>query len=771
MIKIYYLLPVVIFLAAGLAPQVFADTKNCEIESTGADCCKCDTGSMCLADGGKYRTCVNGCYLEKGCPTGAAQNDALCSQLAPCPGVSDACADPGKIMNPSANPKMTGADGAAYLQICGADYKITKTQCGFTLKQKKAIACFEAANGSSGRGYGVNGADGFTVGYGTIDTGKVNTLGEKIYTSILGIRDANGFTKCDDVLNQQSRQAAAESVRTGAPLGCAAAKQAGGSDTCQNLELACCLTNDHCQSYGCDENIVYDWYYGCTKIDFGKANIGAKSDAAAGAVCAAGTFGCGEGISTAGNYKSCQPSLSDIHYWSDEKKCDPNPNPTIGNCAQQDYCAHFGCAGGLSSPQTWDNVVGNEKCQAALSKTPDPGLCPKTKCIAGSGQIKQWDGKSKVSECTYVDSKFEEQFSCKKCHDDAALNKAVCDSTASSDQNQKILLSCDQGADLCRQFCYNKKKQECFNGTVVCLVNSDIADDTFDAAKNYYPPYVCNSDHTAVEMLSPSVSSSGRDSICEYDAIRVCHTDEKCAKGQCIKDAGKQTDGKELGISVKYDPQTGSGKIISDSGNAIASNLASCGKEYPSLAAISGDKNGCDNLNAALALIASASIKEKTWVEEHDTQGTLLYGPQTGTYNCTNFTDDTIKMLRANNFKETYAVTLVGYDADGKFHGHAVDAVKTSDDPVTFALIEPQSGMIIGQLGTGSDSAIVDYFNSQSDPFRIDDAAITANYKFEDSKFYYGDSDVYTYTPEAPLINSEGCISTSTYKVCPDSAR
>jgi len=81
------------------------------------------------------------------------------------------------------------------------------------------------------------------------------------------------------------------------------------------------------------------------------------------------------------------------------------------------------------------------------------------------------------------------------------LNKAVCDSTASSDQNQKILLSCDQGADLCRQFCYNKKKQECFNGTVVCLVNSDIADDTFDAAKNYYPPYVCNSDHTAVEMF------------------------------------------------------------------------------------------------------------------------------------------------------------------------------------------------------------------------------------------------------------------------------
>jgi len=151
----------------------------------------------------------------------------------------------------------------------------------------------------------------------------------------LGIRDANGFTKCDDVLNQQSRQAAAESVRTGAPLGCAAAKQAGGSDTCQNLELACCLTNDHCQSYGCDENIVYDWYYGCTKIDFGKANIGAKSDAAAGAVCAAGTFGCGRVFSTAGNYKSCQPSLSDIHYWSDEKKCDPNPNPTIGNCASR----------------------------------------------------------------------------------------------------------------------------------------------------------------------------------------------------------------------------------------------------------------------------------------------------------------------------------------------------------------------------------------------------------------------------------------------------
>jgi len=36
------------------------------------------------------------------------------------------------------------------------------------------------------------------------------------------------------------------------------------------IKLACCTTDDTCQSYGCDKNIIYDWTYGCTNIDFGK---------------------------------------------------------------------------------------------------------------------------------------------------------------------------------------------------------------------------------------------------------------------------------------------------------------------------------------------------------------------------------------------------------------------------------------------------------------------------------------------------------------------
>lgn len=772
-----------------------ADSKGCDITKTTAaqGCCKCDTGSMCLAENGNYRTCAAGCYSEKACPVGDGKNNGLCSQLAQCPGVANACAAPGAILNPAKNPKIIGSDGASYLQVCGTDYSVAKIQCGFTLKQKKAIACFEATDDLSD----VQGKFSFTIGYGSVDTGKVNDLDEKIFTSVLGIRDSNGFTKCDDILNQQSRQAAAESIRTSS-LGCAAGKQSGGSATCQDLELACCLTNDHCKSYGCDENIVYDWYYGCTKIDFGKAGfVNAKSDdVESGEVCAPRTFGCGEGISDAGYYKTCQPSVSNIHYWSENKKCDPNPNPVVGNCAQQDYCAHFGCHGALPTPQTWDNIVGNGKCQAVLAQKPSASKCPVTKCFneGNGGRIKVWDGKSKSPDCKYIDSSTEQYYWCKECHDDPQTNKAVCDLTGGGDQKGQF--ACDSGAEVCGNSCYNKKiNQICEKGTIFCLVSAQFAD-AYKEGSNYFPAnYVCNDSHTVVLALVPQIVSQGRDGKCGYETYHVCHVDEKCAKGRCVKNADYQDGNKELGIPALYDTKTGAGlagsvntkpgKLIDrDSGNILDSNSAKCGVKYPLLVAIVGDARGCDNLNAALALIGSYNVKDKTWNEEYDSQGHNLTGPLTGTYDCKNFSDDTIKMLRDNGFQEAYTVTLSGLDANGAGNAHEVVAIKTGDIQYadgtvipTFALIEPQSGSVAGQLGAGDNSAVVDLINYRSEPIRIDDAVVVGNYEYEDGFVHYqplseGGAKIYTYTKVGPSLSDEKCIVTSySYKLCPVSVQ
>lgn len=343
-------------------------SDNCNIESSGDDCCKCETGSMCL-NGDKYRTCVNGCYQEKKCPTIEPKAADLCSQIkVPCPSsnISQACTNPGSIINTS---KTIESDGAPYLRICQTNSETIDLRCGLTLVQREAAACYSAKNGSS------DGAPNGVSLYKTTDTRDLQNI-KTIFTVYDSATGAS--VNCDDILNKVQGDIAdmpklnsetkndypgKAEIKNLSDYYAAKARITDLAGSLNDLELACCLTNDHCQSYGCDQNIVYDWYYGCTKIDFGKVFTNSKQGKIGDCdVCAPGTYGCGSGISSAGNYKACTNRTStsqNLACWSIDKKCNPADAKI---CAQDNYCAQFNCSD-TSKPaetQTWDDEIGTK---------------------------------------------------------------------------------------------------------------------------------------------------------------------------------------------------------------------------------------------------------------------------------------------------------------------------------------------------------------------------------------------------------------------------
>jgi len=339
-------------------------------------CCKCDTGAMCLGQNNTYRKCVGGCYKELSCGTGKS----LCNQITQlCPAPQTKCTEPGSVVS------SKKADGASYLEICATDYTSNEIQCSLTLKQKEAAACYEAqTNGLSIAATSIESDDGFTITSQRIQTG-VDANFKPIYSGTkFVINDFNGMTDCQSLDEPlQSREITTKNIRE--KLGCAASQSSDTSSSlCQSLELACCLTGDHCQSKGCDENIVYDSYYGCTKINFGKQLVVKKSDGSDCGVCALQTFGCGESLT--------QKDSNGVYAY---KKCEPNTDTAAG-APKGCWGASLACAKGnadgcdqicanASETKTWSkNALANAKTDGNQSKTaPVSVKCGNVTCQRG----------------------------------------------------------------------------------------------------------------------------------------------------------------------------------------------------------------------------------------------------------------------------------------------------------------------------------------------------------------------------------------------------
>ena len=849
MIKIYYLLPVVIFLAAGLAPRViFADceagswacspsgnaagtvegggmyqcingsyqqqtscgagAKCCMIDNTpkcialattcgaaaepdacdinSADaktCCKCDTGAMCLGASNTYRKCVGGCYQELSCGSGKS----LCGQITqPCPTPQTKCTEPGSVV-PSKK-----ADGANYLNICATDYTANEIQCSLTLKQKEAAACYQAqTNGLSAAVASIKSDDGFSITSQRIQTG-VDANFKPIYGGTkFVINDSNGMTDCQNLGDPlQSSQTTTNDIR--GKLGCAASQSTQTSSAlCQSLELACCLTGDHCQSKGCDQNIVYDSYYGCTKINFGKQLVVKKSDGTDCGVCALQTFGCGEGLTT--------KDASGIYAY---KKCEPNTDATAGapkgcwgkeeiGCSGADvnHCASFCDVSAGLGIQIWDAQAIKDLAAKKVSAPPGPSTsgCQEFKCFntADSGEIKKWDGASNAPNCNYLASKDPEQALCKRCHDDVEKRAAVCDVSAGVHVGDNYIF-CDPGAVPCGNSCYNPSKREvCSQGGFISCTGS---------------PFICN-DHNSIMKLGPTIIDGGKDSACDYVIPwQVCPTDQMCrGYDHCYADKDwPQTADYQIGAWVgQYDHDNNAVKTIADdlkSGQMVdrktkkpitpqklyidtvarqAVDAKTANASGHPIITVECDQQGCATLNAALAFIGSSTIKDKPYIGPQMAPNGVSFVEGPGTYVCLNYAYDTENMLKekfkkSEAINDVYSVSIEGIDTNGDEVPHAVNAIKTGEveythkdtngnvvvDGVlpTFVVIEPQGGVVMGQLGIDGATPITDFDNHPyclaKDAFRIKNAAVVDNYKITP----YGgmlasrDSNIYTFT-------------------------
>jgi len=757
-----------------------AEPDACDISSADAKtCCKCDTGAMCLGASNTYRKCIGGCYRELSCGMGKS----LCNQITqPCPAPQTKCSEPGSVV-PSKK-----ADGAHYLNICGTDYISNEIQCSLTLKQKEAATCYEAqTNGLLATVASIESDDGFTITSQRIQTGVDANFKPTYSGTKFVINDSNGMTDCQNLGEPaQSRETTAKDIR--GKLGCAASHSSDTSSSlCQSLELACCLTGDHCLSKNCDQNIVYDSYYGCTKINFGKQLVVKKSDGTDCGVCALKTFGCGEGLTT--------KDSSGVYAY---KKCEPNTDTAAGApkgcwgpslpCGKDNAdCCDQVCAN-ASEIKTWSkDALANVKTKTIPF---DIKSCPKTFC-SSNGAILVLDNSFTAKACNYKRSLDVRQSICAKCRKDAKTNEAVCEQAIEFNSIEHVL-SCNPGAKSCGDSCYNPGNgEDCYKDSVICIRDPDqMSGDYYDASKNYYPYKICNRSHLAVLKADPERLANGKDGTCHnYDTTyEVCGRRQTCSNGQCINDVKKSTNGESVSIPGKYD--LASGKMITvadnwqngalidrETGKAIdTTNLDPSShfeKEFPSVNGgiidIVGDKQGLDTLNAAIALIGSSNIKQKTYFIQKDSQGNPVFGPGTNTYVCANYATDTQKMLIANGIKDAYIVTLIGSDANGKPNwDHEINAVKVGEvkypngyiEP-TFALIDPQTDQLIGQLGAGG-SQITDAYNEGSQfgsAARIDAAGVAKDCRMlsgsTNAPVANGNSEVYTYTTINPYIGTD----------------
>lgn len=747
-------------LAAVLVPRViFADAGACDINSADAKtCCKCDTGSMCLSGSSAYWTCSQtGCYQQEQCTPYIC--DPAKNNLAVCPAAKAgdfACASAGSISAKSES------DGAAYLEICGADYTVNKAQCSLTARQENLAACLESQKN------GWAGAQKITFGKDSYSIPAYDPAGK-----------STEYVNCTDLLGNGTAKSKEDYEKE---------IKAGLGEKIKDVQLACCLTADHCQSYGCDKDIVYDFFYGCTKIDFGKQLIVKKSDGSSCAVCSPGTFGCGEDLTT--------QNSSGVYAY---KKCETNDDTAKGapkgcwaarqiDCIQGDanQCASFCTAvvGKKMGVQIWDalaaqNLAAQKSDEAvAFSATP----CFKTKCFnaANSGQIKVWDGASKAPNCNYVGSTDSNLRQCQKCHDDVNTSTAVCDLVY-----PPKLSVCAPGTALCGNSCYNYSHgQRCIGGAIRCPGDSG------------HNPFICDSGRNSIARLEPVLISNETDGDCRYNYYQVCGLNQKCSVDHCVADTatpagresvaipGQYKDGKLYTLTdnwksgVLIDRVTGK-PMDPDTANYFKMKYSYMTKYSYSAGGVSSsalvcDKIGCDTLNGALALIASSSIKDREYKEQLDAKGNVVVG--SGTYMCINYAYDTEKMLRDNNI-DAYTVVMGITSASGEYHGHAAVAIPVAEvqypNGVTvpvFAVVDPQDGSLRAIIGYGGGNSIVNAYNDSGTgfSFRVDNAAVIDNYEIGPGgeQILNKNSTVWTYTTnhiQPGIIGANKYIVTNDY--------
>lgn len=832
-------------------------------------CCRCDTGSICLTETNTFRKCVDSCYHELSCDG----NENICKQLdQKCPKQSPAvkCAMPGYIA-----PDTKKSGGASYLQICGADYVIHEIQCSLTLKQKEAAACYEAqTNGLSAALAKIESSDGFKIGL------------VKDSVADFYINDQGGTVNCANIPGPKlSRQDFEKKVRMEQLLcqGDSQSDAISNGPLCQAVELACCLksNSDHCQAYGCDKGIVYNSYYGCTKVNFGKQLVVKKSDGSDCAVCSPGTFGCGGDLTERDSngiyaYKKCEDNDgasqgAPIGCWGESLPC------VKGNA---DGCEQF-CSSNAIGIRTWDKNALSAKLG-----------CAKTLCFA-SGEIEILDTNATAQSCTYKKSTDASQSGCLKCHNDSAANEAVCDkyggpiigppmivgneyswqydnlvigitATASSqcrvgtaggfdslewptigvsgqgngfggwrysatitcDQIKSRLGSCERDFELlaicknqagesypehisvksksfasaspaslcaagysaCGQYCYQPGNNlTCYGGGDFACDSGIPSGQTFNAGKNYYPNYICNDLGNVIFKLIPALKvPGGKEVFCDYSPTKICGVNQTCQNGQCIDDKNKKS-GESLGIPgiYRYDEQKKFGVIDNVGENWRDGRLVDrkTGREIEPTTVKYGSKDeevliecdilGKNELNAALALMGASNIKSKEWLLLKDDQGNDLVGPDSGSYVCMNYSNDTQNMLEENGLKNVYTIWLTMTDASGQIGsvGHVVNGIKVGEKSYAqngivyrvplIAIVEPQSGKVMGELGAGTP--IVDVFNNEDgeSPKRIDDAVAFKNYELSQKEYnntplIYDDSEVVTYALSAPYVALEG---------------
>jgi hypothetical protein len=311
------------------------------------------------------------------------------------------------------------------------------------------------------------------------------------------------------------------------------------------------LTGDHCQSKGCDQNIVYDSYYGCTKINFGKQLVVKKSDGTDCGVCALQTFGCGEGLT--------QKDASGIYAY---KKCEPNTDTTAGApkgcwgpssaCAKgnADGCDQV-CAN-ASETKTWSkDALANAKTKTVPFTA---AACPKTLCSSG-GAILVLDNSFAAQACNYKTSTDVMQAGCSKCHKDSKTNEAVCDQTSKSTAGGN---KCDDDATLCGNVCYSKSNfQDCVNGEVICSDTQSYGGIS-DSSKSYFPANICKVDRSGTMKLVPVISDDGKTGYCTYFNTGTCANQTICANGRCVAPLATLDTTK---LSQKLTPQQAANEI------------------------------------------------------------------------------------------------------------------------------------------------------------------------------------------------------------------
>jgi|GEM_PF-3824190 len=584
-----------------------AGTTKCDYNSSDTKtCCKCDSPTtMCLSKSGFYRICSNGCYSNEKqctaaictgvCPAGSTgcNSDDLVNRntnpLQPCPdaNLSDfKCTSAGSIQATSMQ------DGATYLDICDKSFTAIHAQCTLNTTQKEGVACYEAMqNNLDFARNNIKPEDNFTIDTDTAPVQPIGDVGQSSNDDQLYVSDSlEGKRYCKDLI-RDTKENFEDQIRTGI------------SDLA-TVRLACCLTTDHCQAKGCDEKIVYDVQKGCGLENgpdnpFAKANqinLNGVCD-----VCTKGTFGCGSGISSAGNYKSCDRTTNDTNNpnancWSPNKVC--NAWTSDEQDAAQNYCGTMKC-NGAPGPQMWtkDGIAAalakkttttTKSCSpAAMCSTQDGNIyladpakncamnesktntaffiscpngcdpstakcksaatsstgCPKTKCNsnAAAGEvITVWDGTSKPTDkngCVYHKSTDAAQVGCKKCVTDMITKEAACSTTAP-------VSACPSGTKECldakgqSQGCYNSGAlQTCNAGVVGCDCKVGLTQSCNQFPNN---KEVCTADgqHYYVAQLS----SNNAQGYCVYPIQTDKELSVDCGSCKQLQTAG--SDGK-----------------------------------------------------------------------------------------------------------------------------------------------------------------------------------------------------------------------------------